>query len=134
MLVYMSTDQDTTPSIETITEVVDTYLAAWNETDSAKRAEMIEASLGTDLWYRDPMLAADGRDAFDATLAAVQEQMPGHVMTRTSGIDHHHDLVRFNWALGVPGQEPAFAGVDMAKYDEDGKLHRIVGFAGDTVA
>lgn len=128
----MSTDT-ITPTIETITEVVDTYLAAWNETDPAKRAELIEASLGADLWYRDPMLEADGRDAFDTVLAAVQEQMPGHVITRTSSIDHHHDVVRFNWALGLPGQEPAFAGVDVCKYDTDGKLHRIVGFAGDSV-
>lgn len=123
----------TAPSIETITETVDTYLAAWNETDPTKRAALIEASLAADLWYRDPMLEADGPDAFDTVLAAVQEQMPGHVITRTSGIDHHHDVVRFNWALGLPGETPTFAGVDMAKYDADGKLHRIVGFAGDAV-
>lgn len=131
----MSTDTTTpTPTTEEITEVVDTYLAAWNETDAAKRAELLEASIGPDLWYRDPMLEADGRDAFDATLAAVQAQMPGHIITRTSGIDHHHDLVRFNWALGVPGEPPTFAGVDVAKYDTDGKLHRIIGFAGEAAA
>lgn len=131
----MNTDTTApTPTTEEITAVVDKYLAAWNETDAAKRAALLEASIGADLWYRDPMLEADGRDAFDATLAAVQEQMPGHVMVRTSGIDHHHDVVRFNWALAQPGEDPAFAGVDMAKYDADGKLHRIVGFAGDSVA
>ena len=112
---------------------VDAYSAAWNETDPAARRELIDAALGVDLWYRDPLLEIDGRDAFDATMAVVQEQYPGHVMTRTSGLDQHHDVVRFNWALGRPGEAPAFAGVDMAKYDADGKLHRIVGFAGESI-
>ena len=55
-------------------------------------------------------------------------------MTRTSPIDAHRDLVRFNWALGAPGADPVFAGLDVAKYDADGKLHRIIGFAGETIA
>ena len=66
------------------TTVIDTYLSTWNETDPAKRRQLIEASLGADLWYRDPLLEADGLDAYDAMLAAVQAQFPGLVMTRTS--------------------------------------------------
>ena len=80
------------------------------------------------------MLEADGRDAFNAVLGAVQAQFPGLVMRRTSTVDAHHDLVRFNWAFGAPGEEPAVAGVDVAKFDADGKLHRIIGFAGETIA
>ena len=49
-------------------------------------------------------------------------------------VDAHHDLVRFNWAFGAPGEDPAVAGVDVAKFDADGKLHRIIGFAGETIA
>ena len=127
----MSNDTTDTTALET---VVDTYLETWNETDAAKRAELIEPSLGADLWYRDPMLEADGLEAYDGMIAAVQGQIPGHVMRRTSAVDAHRDLVRFNWALGVPGEAPTFAGVDVAKYDDDGKLHRIIGFAGETIA
>ena len=128
----MSTDtNDTATALET---VVDAYLATWNETDAAKRAALIEQSLGADLWYRDPMLEADGLDAYDGMIAAVQSQMPGHVMQRTSAVDTHRDVARFNWALGVPGEAPTFAGVDVVKTDADGKLHRIIGFAGETIA
>jgi hypothetical protein len=109
-------------------ETVDAYLAAWNETDPAARRALVERSLGADLWYRDPMIEADGLDAFDGMIAAVQGQFPGLVMRRTSEVDAHHDLVRFTWALGAPDAEPAVAGVDVAKFDADGKLHRIIGF------
>src|SRR5829696_2997975 len=113
----MSTDtNDTATALET---VVDTYLATWNETDAAKRAALIEQSLGADLWYRDPMLEADGLEAYDGMIAAVQGQMPGHVMRRTSPVDTHRDVARFNWALGVPGEAPTFAGVDIVKTDAD---------------
>jgi hypothetical protein len=128
----MSTD--TTPSTTAVETTVDAYLQTWNETDPAARAALIEQALGADLWYRDPLLEADGLQAYDGMIAAVQAQFPGLVMTRTSPIDAHRDLVRFNWALGAPGEAPVFAGLDVAKTDADGKLHRIIGFAGETIA
>jgi hypothetical protein len=132
----MSTDTTNPTATTSPTDVeatVDTYLATWNETDPAKRAALIDASLAADLWYRDPLLEADGLAAYDAMVAAVQSQFPGLVMRRTSPVDAHRDLVRFNWALGAPGADPVFAGLDVAKYDADGKLHRIIGFAGETI-
>ena len=128
----MTTTNDTARPVDTTT--IDTYLAAWNEPDDAARAALVEAALGADLWYRDATLEADGREAFNAVLGAVQAQFPGLVMRRTSAVDSHHDLVRFNWAFGAPGEEPMVAGVDVAKFDADGKLHRIIGFAGETIA
>ena len=130
----MTTSTETTTDTPAIdTAAIDNYVAAWNETDDAKRDELLAASVSPDLWYRDPMLEADSREAFSGVLAFVQQNFPGHVLTRTSDVDGHRDLVRFNWALGLPGEAPAFAGVDVAKYDGEGKLHRIIGFAGETI-
>jgi hypothetical protein len=129
----MSTPDTPTAASTINVEAIDTYLAAWNEPDEAKRGELVAASISADLWYRDPMLEADSRDAFAALLGAVQQQLPGQVMNRTSEVDSHHDVARFNWALGVPGEPPSFAGVDVVKFDADGKLHRIIGFAGEGV-
>ena len=113
--------------------VIDTYLQTWNETDGDKRRELIADSLAADLWYRDPLLEADGLEAYDQMIAAVQTQFPGLEMRRTSGVDSHRDLVRFTWALGAPDAEPAFVGLDVAKFDGDGRLHRIIGFTGHDV-
>lgn len=124
-----NTDSTTNPEADAVdTTVIDAYLATWNETDATKRAALIDDALGADIWYRDPMLEADGRQAYGGMIAAVQSQFPALVMRRTSGVDMHHDLVRFNWSLGEPGAAPAFSGVDVAKFDADGRLHRIVGF------
>jgi hypothetical protein len=127
----MSNDTTAATAVET---TVDTYLQTWNETDQTKRAALIEQALGADLWYRDPMLEADGLEAYDGMIASVQAQFPGLVMRRTSPVDAHRDLVRFNWALGAPGEPPTIAGLDVAKTDADGKLHRIIGFVGETIA
>lgn len=115
------------------TTAIDSYVAAWNETDEATRNELLAASVSENLWYRDPMLEADGRDAFSGVLGVVQQSLPGHVLTRTSGVDAHHDVIRFNWALGLPGEPPAYAGVDMVRFDAEGRLSHIVGFAGETI-
>ncbi len=123
----------TTETTPTDTTAIDTYIAAWNETDDAKRLELLEQSCGADLWYRDPMLDADGIEAFSAKLAFVQSQFPGYVTSRTSDVDAHHDLVRFNWAVALPGEAPVIAGVDVAKFDDTGKLHRIIGFTPEGV-
>jgi hypothetical protein len=127
----MSNDTTAAPAVEA---TVDAYLQTWNETDAATRAELIDGALGADLWYRDPMLEADGLEAYDAMIAAVQAQFPGLVMSRTSAVDAHRDVVRFNWAMGAPGEPPVLAGLDVAKVDAAGKLHRIIGFAGETIA
>lgn len=135
----MSTDTTptTTPTPTDITALdrtVDAYLESWNETDPAARAALIEQSLAADLWYRDPLLEADGLAGYGAMIDAVQTQFPGLVMRRTSPLDAHRDLVRFNWALGEPGADPVFAGLDVAKTDASGRLHRIIGFSGETIS
>ena len=79
----------------------------WNETDAAKRAALDRGrrsapTSGTATRCWRPTAC----EAYDGMIAAVQAQMPGLVMSRTSPIDAHRDLVRFNWALGAPGADP----------------------------
>jgi hypothetical protein len=72
-------------------------------------------------------MSGSGHDEIDAMLAAVQAQFPGFRLRRTSGVDAHHDRVRFAWELG-PEEGPALAGgVDFGVLAGD-RLHAITGF------
>jgi hypothetical protein len=110
---------------------VDTYLAMWNETDAAKRAELVEQAWSEDGRYLDPVLEAEGHAALSEMVAAVHDRFPGHRFERVSGVDRHHDQVRFAWALAGPDGTVAVAGIDVGELDGDGRLARITGFFGD---
>ena len=113
-----------------VTTTVDTYFDMWNETDADKRAELIEQAWGPEARYLDPMLEADGHQALSEMVAGVHTQFPGQRFERTSGIDAHHDLVRFAWQLAGP-EGVTVAGIDVGEIDGDGRLRRITGFFGD---
>ena len=117
-----------------VTTTVDTYFDMWNETDPDKRAELIEQAWGSDGRYADPLLEADGHEALSAMVETVHQHYPGHRFARTSGIDTHHDVVRFAWQLAAPDGAVTVAGLDVGELTADGRLRRITGFFGDLPA
>jgi hypothetical protein len=104
------------------------YLAAWNETDPAARGAALAALFADDVRYTDPLVTAEGRDALDATIGAVQQQFPGFVFRLAGPVDAHHDQLRFTWELGPAGQEAPVAGFDVAVLDGDGRIRTVLGF------
>jgi hypothetical protein len=111
-----------------ITALVAQYLQAWNETDPAARRAVIDGVWAEDGSYTDPMGVAQGRDAIDATIAAVQSQFPGLEFSLDGRVDAHHNLARFTWNLGPAGGEPLVVGFDVAELDADGRIRAIHGF------
>ena len=65
---------------------------------------------------------------------AMHEHFPGHSFRRTSGIDAHHDQVRFAWELVGPDGVVAISGLDTGELDDTGRLRRIVGYFGELPA
>lgn len=114
------------------TTVIDDYLAALTEGDATQRARLVERAWATDGRFVDPLLDVQGHAGIGDIALAVREQFPGHTFRRTSGIDAHHDRVRFAWALVGPGPDAsvAVAGIDVGRVAEDGRLQEIVGFYG----
>ncbi len=108
--------------------LVERYLAAWNETDPAARRRAIDAIWAADATYVDPLVSVAGRDAIDATIAAVQQQFDGLTFSFAGPVDAHHDVARFTWALGVPGDEPLVVGFDVAVAADGGRLRAVHGF------
>jgi hypothetical protein len=109
-------------------DVITRYLACWNETDPTARRELVDDAWAADASYIDPLGAAHGRDAIDATIAEVQQQFPGLVFTLAGPVDAHHRQARFTWGLGPEGAEPLVVGFDVAVADEDDKIVSVLGF------
>lgn len=110
-------------------DIVDRYLAAWNETDPAARQDRVARAWAEQGSYRDPALAADGHAAIAGMAAAVQQRFPDHAFRRTGPIDAHNDRLRFGWELTPrAGGPPAVRGVDFATLAPDGRLASVTGF------
>ncbi|MEW2359184.1 nuclear transport factor 2 family protein [Spirillospora sp. NPDC029432] len=109
-------------------ELVERYLAAWNETDAAARRAALAEVFAEDAVYTDPLVSVQGRDGLDATIAAVQGQFGGLVFSLGGAVDAHHDIARFTWHLGPEGGEPVVIGFDVAAVGGDGRIRQVLGF------
>ena len=113
-----------------VSEIVQTYCAAWGETDAEARSALLETAWADGGVYQDPMGRAEGRTALVAHIGAVQTQFPGAVIAPTSGIDHHNGVLRFNWHMRMADGSVGVAGVDFGTLAADGRLQSITGFFG----
>ena len=117
-----------------LTATVDGYLDAWTEPDPARRGELIAQVWAEDGRLVDPPLTGEGHDGISEMAAAMQQHYPGHQFRRTSGVDAHHDYLRFAWELVGPDGAVALTGLDVGELAGDGRLKRITGFFGELPA
>lgn len=111
-----------------LNDLIDRYIAIWNETDDKRRRNLVARTFTEDGHYVDPMMKGDGHAGIDAMIKGVQERFPGHKIARTGAIDTHNGKVRFTWALGPEGGAPIVGGVDFGTVAPDGRLSAITGF------
>jgi hypothetical protein len=112
-----------------VNQTVANYIAAWNETDAGRRREIVARVWAEDGAYLDAHRAGEGHAAIAAMIGAAQEQFPGYRFRLASGIEAHHDRVRFSWAAGGAPEAPLFfAGTDFATLAPDGRFRAVTGF------
>jgi len=112
-----------------VNETVAGYIAAWNETDAGRRRDIIARTWTEDGSYLDAHREGAGHAAIDAMIAAAQVQFPGYRFRLSSGIEAHHNRVRFSWCAGGTEAAPLFvAGTDIAELAADGRLRAVTGF------
>ena len=111
-----------------MTDLLERYLACWNETDAAARRALLAEHWTADSTYTDPMVDVTGLDALDATIGAVHDQFPGFVFTPAGPVDAHHEIARFTWGLGPVDAEPLVVGFDVVTTDADGRISAVLGF------
>ena len=108
-------------------EIVDRYLAAWNEADSGRRRDLIGTIFAEQASYRDPVQTGDGRDGIEEMIAGAQARFAGMRFQRIGAVDAHGGGVRFRWSLGPADGESIVEGTDFATL-VDGRFDRVTGF------
>jgi len=116
--------------VTNISTTIDTLFAMWNEEDAADRAKLVETVWAEEGHLVDPPLDGQGHAGINDMVAAVQRQFPGHRFRRSTGIDAHHDTLRYGWELVGPDGTVVATGLDVGQLAEDGRLRRVNGFLG----
>lgn len=104
-------------------------LAAWNEPDPDKVRGHLDLALAPQVRFVDPSIDLTGIDDFEANIHHVRRRAPGAAYLRTSGVDSHHGLHRYSWAIDR-GEERLMAGFDVTETDAEGRVVQVLGFFG----
>jgi hypothetical protein len=110
--------------------IVTQYMAAWNEPDDTARHALLAHCWSDSGVYLDPNVLLAGRDALAAKIGEVMASRPGARLEFMSGIDVHHNVVRFLWRLVRADGTCGDTSIDFGEIGADGRLVKIVGFFG----
>lgn len=120
----------TTTETTSLDTTIDSYFAAWNEADRAKRLELIGQAFSAQAHYVDPVSDVTGHDGIADMIEGVRAHYVGATLQRTGEIDAHHNVARFSWnATGVDGAV-IVAGIDVVVVAGDGRVDALAGFFG----
>lgn len=117
-----------------ITKTLTQYMAAWNEPDDAERRALLTQCWSDSGVYLDPNVLLAGRDALATKIGEVLAGRPGARLEFMSGIDVHHNMVRFLWRLVRADGTYGDISIDFGEIGPDGRLVKIVGFFGPAPA
>lgn len=117
-----------------VIKMVTQYIAAWNEPDVAARRALLEQCWADGGVYIDPNIELAGREALCDRITHVQAGRPGAYLEFMSGIDAHHNVVRFLWRLVRADGTRGDISIDIGEIARDGRLSKMVGFFGPAPA
>jgi hypothetical protein len=112
-----------------VNETVVRYLSVWNEQDATRRRDLVAKTWSEDGTYIDGARQRAGHGGIDAMIAKAQEHFPGYRLALASGIEAHHQYVRFSWVAGGTAEAPLYIkGTDIGVVADDGRLKSVIGF------
>lgn len=111
--------------------LVDEYVAAWNERDNNKRAEILRAICSPIVLLFDPALCVCTPTAI-AEFIGEQQQKLGYervALTTKVELHEHGNFVRFGWGLWQPAAcEPNVHGMDYVEFNSRAAILKVVSF------
>ena len=114
----------------TFEETVNRYMAAWNEPEAAARQALLEQCWSDDGVYFDPRVHADRSGRTRPPHRRDPGARAGARLEFMSGVDAHHNVVRFLWRLVHADGSRGEVSIDFGEIGLDGRLARIIGFFG----
>jgi len=111
-------------------DLIDRYIASWNERDAARRLDLLAKTYTESASYVDAHRDGKGLEGLSRMIAAVHERFPDAYRFRlASEVEAHHDVMRFRWeAGGIPDAPLHFGGTDVCVIAKDGRLQSVTGF------
>jgi len=104
-------------------ELVERYVAVWNEADPAARRDRIRSLWAPDGTTCHRLLEARGHAAIEARVTGSWEKWlrEGNYIFRPNKVARHHNAVKFDWVMvTVPGGDVAAPGLSFLLLDPQG--------------
>jgi hypothetical protein len=116
-------------------EAVCAFIEAWNTPDDQARHTLLEQCWAEHATYLNPHAEVHGREALSAHIGRLLQRRAsglgtGFRLLISSGIDHHHNVVRYSWTMIDPGGSPVSYGSSFGEFAPDGRLQRMTTFFG----
>ena len=108
--------------------LVTQYLNAFNETNTDRRRELLEALYAPRTARTPTRTWTSGRpEQIDAFVEQTQPRVPVLTFTLGGAIDARHNQARFQWHAGPADAPAAYIGFDVI-VGEDGRIRSVYGF------
>lgn len=117
-------------SAEQAQRCIDAYIDAWNEPEADRRAQILARVMTADGVYADPTKQFESRSALADYIGTALDAYPGRRIVRTSEVDTHNLVCRFNWRMIKGDGRSAPESVDFVEFAGDGRISRVTGFFG----
>jgi uncharacterized protein YndB with AHSA1/START domain len=108
--------------------IADKWFAAWKETDPARRRELLDGCVTSDVTFHDQFAAVSGRDDLDGHIAASQIFMPAAWIERVGEPAQSHGNALVRWQIHDVEGNVTGKGVNAVAFGPDGRMRRVVGF------
>jgi hypothetical protein len=116
-------------AMSNVNETVVRYLSVWNEQNAVRRRDLVAKTWSEDGTYVDGARQGAGHGGIDVMIAKAQETHPGYRLALASGIEAHHQYLRFSWVAGGTAEAPLYIkGTDIGIIADDGRLKSVIGF------
>ena len=105
-----------------------TYQDAWSQEDTAKRTQLLRASVSEDVVFTSPDNDDQGLDRISDVITGFQSRFPGAYFRGTRLFQQHGELLSA-WTMFSRDHAPLINGYSHARFDEQqGRLTHLAGF------